>query len=226
MEMGEMTSTVAKSERDLGEGLYSLSDLRAYLSLSGVSADGAYAQDWLTGILNPVGHQKWRPDYSFGDLISLFVVRELVRKGVRSRDIRDAEKYLQVKWNTSRPFTSGDIKTDGRGVFVDDDLIAGQIEAAERHGQQVMREAISERLTSVHYDDGHAAYWTPARHILIDPRVQFGEPVIAGTRIPTGAIADMTAYASAPEIAADMGIAVDEAKAAIGFEQSLNASRN
>jgi uncharacterized protein (DUF433 family) len=220
--------TIAIDQRgtELGQGLYGLGDLRAYLSLSGEEADGAYALDWLTDILNPVGHQRRRPDYSFGDLISLFVVRELKRKGVRTRDIRDAEVWLREKWQTDRPFLSGEIKTDGRGIFVDDDLIAGQIEAAERHGQQVMREAIKERLTSVHYDDGTAAYWTPMEFVLVDPRVQFGEPVVAGTRVPTATVSDMATYAAPADIAADLGISAEKARAALTFERRLNALRN
>ncbi len=217
-------SPVQTRGQELGQGFYSLAQLRAYLSFSGSSSDGGYALDWLQDVLNPAGHQRMRPDYSFGDLISLFVVRELKKKGVRTRDIRDAESYLRSKWKTDRPFLSGEIKTDGRGVYVDDELIAGQIEAAERGGQQVMREAIRQRLTSVHYDDvGVAAYWAPMPQVLIDPRVQFGEPVIAGTRIPTQAVADMSTYANPTEIAIQLGIPQDKAAAALTFERRLAA---
>ncbi len=221
--------TIAGLERgtELGQGLYSLSSLRAYLALSGESKDGGYVLDWLTDVLNPVGHRRRRPDYSFGDLISLFVVRELKRRGVRTGDIRDAETYLREKWNTDRPFVSEEIQTDGRGIFVDDELIAGgQFEAAELRGQQVMREAVKERLTHVRYDDGTASYWMPVQHVLIDPRVQFGEPVIEGTRIPTEAVMDMTSYATVSEIAADLRISAEQANAALMFENRLSALHN
>lgn len=221
--------TISGIERgtDLGQGLYSLASLRAYVALNGEPEDGGYVLDWLTGVLNPVGHSRWRPDYSFGDLISLFVVRELKKKGVKSGHIREAEAYLRKKWNTDRPFVSDEIKTDGCGIFVDDELVAGdQLESAERHGQQVMREAVKERLTHVRYDEGTASNWTPMRHILVDPRVQFGEPVIEGTRIPTESVLDMTSYADLDGIAKELSITVGQAKAAVSFEQRLSALQN
>lgn len=191
--------------------------------MSGSPEDGDHVLNWLTGVLNPVEHHRWRPDYSFGDLISLFVVRELKLKGVRPRVIREAENYLRKKWKTDRPFISDEIKTDGCGVFVDDELIAGgQMESADRHGQQVMREAVSERLTHVRYDHGTASNWTPMRHVLVDPQVQFGEPVIEGTRIPTGSVVDMTSYATTDEVASEFGITTEQAEAALKFERRLS----
>jgi uncharacterized protein (DUF433 family) len=203
----------------LGQGLFSLADLRAYVALSGEPQDKDRVLRWLTDVLNAVHHRSRRPDYSFGDLISLFVVRELLMKGVRPRDVREAEDYLRRKWKTDRPFISEDIKTDGCGVFVDDELVAGgQLESADKHGQQVMREAVSERLTRVEYHDGMAALWVPMHDVVIDPQIQFGEPVIAGTRVPTGSIAEMSEWASVGEIADEMGVSVEQANAALKFE--------
>jgi uncharacterized protein (DUF433 family) len=212
---------------ELGKGLFSLADLRTYVALSGKPQDADRVLRWLTDVLNSVHHQSRRPDYSFGDLISLFVVRELLMKGVRPRDIREAEDYLRRKWDTDRPFVSEDIKTDGCGVFVDDELVAGgQLESADKHGQQVLREAVSERLTRVEYHDGMAALWTPTQEIVVDPRVQFGEPVIAGTRVPTESIAEMAQYASIDRIVEEMGITPQQAKAALKFEKRRGAALN
>jgi uncharacterized protein (DUF433 family) len=222
-----LTITGLERGTDLGQGLYSLASLRAYVALSGDPKDGDYVLDWLTGVLNPVGHHRWRPDYSFGDLISLFVVRELKRKGVRTKVIRDAENYLRKKWKTDRPFVSDEIKTDGCGVYVDDQLIAGgQIESADRHGQQVLREAVKEKLTHVRYVEGTASNWAPMAHVVVDPRVQFGEPVVEGTRIPTELVLDMTGYAKADEIAKELGITVGQVKAALNFEHRVSALHN
>jgi uncharacterized protein (DUF433 family) len=212
---------------ELGQGLFSLANLRAYMALSGQPEDGSRVLPWLTQVLNEVHHQRKRPDYSFGDLISLFVVRELLLKGVRPRDVREAEAYLRKKWKTDRPFISDEIKTDGCGVFVDDELVAGgQLEAAERHGQQVLREAVKKRLTRVEYQNGLASLWTPMQHVVIDPRIQFGEPVISGTRVPTESIAEMAEYATVNEIAKEMGITVPQAEAGLAFENRLSTIQN
>jgi hypothetical protein len=172
---------------ELGQGLYSLGDLRVFVSYQAGEDAGRHTLEWLTGILNPVGHTPRRPDYSFSDLVSLFVVRELLRKGVRPRTIQKAERYLRRKLRTDRPFVNDMIATDGRHVLHDDE-IAGepeQIESADLEGQQVMVDPIREQLVSVHYSDGWASRWTPARRVVVDPAVQFGEPVIEGTRLRT-----------------------------------------
>ncbi|MCW2989377.1 MAG: hypothetical protein JWM24_2315 [Solirubrobacterales bacterium] len=212
---------------ELGQGLFSLSNLRAYMAFSGAPQDANRVLPWLADVLNPVGHQAKHPDYSFGDLISLFVVRELKRKGLKTSTIREAEFYLRKKWNTDRPFVTDELKTDGCGIYVDDELVAGgQLESADKHGQQVMREAVKERLSSVHYDDGLATAWNPAQHIVVDPRIQFGDPVVSGTRIATELVADMAAYASVDKIATDMGISEEQAEAALNFERHLAGALN
>jgi uncharacterized protein (DUF433 family) len=211
--------------RDLGSGIYSLAELRAYLAFSGGPDDAEHALPWLSRTLNPVEHRRRHPDYSFSDLISLFVVRELLKKGVAPITIREAETYLRHKWGTDRPFVSDEIQTDGRGVFVDDDLIAGQIESADRHGQQVMRELIKDRLARVQYHDGSAAYWTPADRVLVDPRVQFGAPVIEGTRVPTEVVALLARKIGPDDVAHQFGISQADTNAAIVFEDRL-ALRN
>jgi uncharacterized protein (DUF433 family) len=209
----------------LGAGFYGLADLRVFLAFSGQPPDAERALPWLTRALNPVTHRSKSADYSFSDLVSLFVVRELRRKGVRASDIRTAEYYLRKKWKTDRPFVSDEIQTDGRRVFIEDEVIPGQIESADLEGQQVMREMVKDWLSYVHYHEGTAAYWTPMKKILVDPRVQFGEPVIAGTRIPTSAVADIARLAGPEDAADQLGVDLSGARAAISFETKLAALR-
>jgi uncharacterized protein (DUF433 family) len=216
---------IEKTRGDLGRGVYALSDLRAFLALSGKREDAKKTLPWLTRVLNPVGHRPWQADYSFSDLISLFVVRELVKKGVAQHTIRDAETYLRRKWKTDRPFVSDEIQTDGRRVLVDDEVIAGQIESADLYGQQVMRELIKDRLAHVHYQDGSAEYWSPMKGILVDPRVQFGEPVIAGTRLPTEAVWATVKRMGLDATITHLDVPAPAARAAIVFEEELTALR-
>ena len=227
---------VRSKRGELGQGLYSLADLRLYVAYAALEdadvdeakKDAKRALYWLSNVLLPVGHHSKRPDYSFADLISLFVVRELHYKGVPRRNIQTAETYLRKKWHTDRPFVSGEIQTDGFAIYVDDNLIEGQIESADRGGQQTMRELVRERLTSVHYEGTtmHAAYWTPLTHVLVDPRVQFGAPVVAGTRIPTAAISDAAHYASPEEIGRQFNLIPTKVESALSFEQRLAALRD
>lgn len=206
---------------DLESGFYALRDLRAYVGFDGTTADAERVSQWLSRVLHPVAREPRRPDYSFGDLISLFVVRELLAKGLSPRTIRDAEGWLRRKWRTDRPFVSGELQTDGSGIYVDDNLIAGQIESADRHGQQVMRELVRERLTRVHYHEGVAASWSPLDGVLVDPRVQFGEPVLAGTRLTTKLLYDAVQALGRDRTASRLRIMAGDMEPALAFERRL-----
>jgi uncharacterized protein (DUF433 family) len=207
----------------LGRAFYALGDLRAYLALSGSPQDADRALPWLTTVLNPIPHTPRRPDYSFSDLISLFVVRFLLQKGVTPKAIRDAESYLRDAHQTDRPFVAEDIKTDGRNVFHRDEVISGQIEAADMRGQQTMREMVKDRLTTVHYSDGTAAYWTPLENVMVDPRVQFGEPVLTGTRLPTETVAEAVRHFGPTGTAERYAISPEAVSSALAFERKLAA---
>jgi uncharacterized protein (DUF433 family) len=206
---------------DLGQGVYALSDLRVLLSVYGDPKDGKRAERWLKRVLNPVEHGRWQADYSFSDLVSLFVVRQLRERGVKPRKIRTAESYLRKLWRTDRPFAREDIKTDGVEVFCEDEVRKGQIDSASERGQQRIREAVTDGLASVFYDDGQAAYWVPMQGVLVDPRVQFGAPVVKGTRIPTEAAAGVVGNLGKEEAMLRFGLSSGRLEDAIAFEERI-----
>src|SRR4051794_32500080 len=133
--MTALTHLPESTRQELGQGVYSLADLRGFLAFSGEPRDAEWARPWLTEVLNPVPHERYQPDYSFSDLISLFVVRELLKRGVKPYRIREAESFLRAKWNTDRPFLSETIQTDGYHVYGEDPEAEG-IEAADFRGQR------------------------------------------------------------------------------------------
>ena len=210
---------------DLGMGVYALSDLRRYLAFSGTHEDAENASRWLRTALNPVVHRRWQADYSFSDLVSLFVVRELRRKGVKPRTIRDAETYLRAKWQTDRPFAREEIKTDGVEVLCDDDREADpeQIEGAGLRGQQILRHTIEHDLEGIFYADRIAACWTPASSVVVDPRVQFGSPVVAGTRVPTDAVAGVANQLGVEQAVRRFDLPTEHVLNAIAFEDRIAA---
>lgn len=217
--MSTLTDDYRSTRGNLGQGVYSLKDLRAFVALGGGERrEGERVPSWLESALNPVPHERWRPDYSFSDLISLFVVRELRRKGYPPRAIRLAEAWLREKWNMDRPFVSDDIRSDGVNIFDGNEVIPGQIEAADLGGQQTMREMVKDRLVSVRYSEGWAAYWVPMKNVLVDPRVQFGEPVIAGTRLSTELVADAVLTFGQDGAAERFGVSTEAVSSATEFE--------
>lgn len=226
--MTPITSDQHSTRADLGLGIYSLADLRAYLAYYADDASvGPLALTWLSEALNSVhGHVVRRPDYAFSDLISLFVVRELRRLGVRMNKIRQAEQHMRQTTGLERPFMHREVMTDGRDIWIVGDE-PQQLEAASGpRGQQASRIALAAYLESVQYTDSIASTWIPAEHVLVDPNVQFGEPVVQGTRVPTAAVAEIAESAGAERAASRLGIAAAETAAAISFERKLAALRN
>jgi uncharacterized protein (DUF433 family) len=224
-----MTDTLTSHPRgQLGQGIYSLADLRGYLGYFGQASDAEHALDWLA-MLNPVAHVPRQPDYSFSDLVSLFVVRELLRLGVKPRKIREAEKHMRTVRIVDRPFVFADVATDGRDVFFDNGE-PGQIESANRGGgQQASHHVMAPYLRSVRYSDevdGVATAWSPTDHVVLNPQIQFGEPVVDGTRVQTAALAEIVASAGLAQASEWLGVPLASARAAVSFERRLAALRN
>jgi uncharacterized protein (DUF433 family) len=222
-----VNATHTESTRgELGQGLYSLGELRLYVAYEGTKEDARDVFRWLTKVLNPVGHRRWRPDYSFSDLVSLFVVRELLRRGVTPAAIHDAERYLRNVLNLDRPFVSERIRTDGRNVYHGNQRVSQapeSIEAANLGGQQTMVAPIRDYLTSVTYEGELARRWNPADQVVLDPEIQFGEPVIEGTRVLTAAVAEAAERVGEERAAEQFDVEPSAARSAVWFERRLAA---
>jgi hypothetical protein len=96
--------------------------------------------------------------------------------------IRQAEQHMRKTTGLERPFVHREVMTDGRDVWIVGDE-QHQVEAASGpRGQQASRIAPAASLKSVQYTANVAATWIPAEHVLVSPHVQFGEPVVQGTR--------------------------------------------
>lgn len=210
----------------LGQGIYSLAELRAYLAYYGKAGQALY---WLGAALNPVAHRHHEPDYSFSDLVSLFVVHELRQLGVRLASIRAAEARMRRITGADRPLVSQDVATDGEEVFFAterDQVESANVSRKRRTGQQASRIVIAPYLKSVRYRGGAAVSWSPTTHVVLDPLVQFGDPVIEGTRVMTSAVADVADVAGLAVAAKRLSVPLDAAEAAVRFEHALIARSN
>jgi uncharacterized protein (DUF433 family) len=135
---------------------------------------------------------------SFVNLLELHVLSAIRREHkVNMRKIRQAVDELEKQFRSSHPLVDQEMLTDGTDIFVDS---IGQLVNLNKHGQYAMREVLSAYLKRIERDEAGLAIRlypftrrlgedTP-RIIAIDPRVAFGRPVIAGTRIPTAEVAE------------------------------------
>ena len=126
---------------------------------------------------------------TFEDLVSVRVIAVLRSLGVSWPKIRRAEQWMRDKTGYRRPFAVERVWTETEDVFAE--FPEGFI-AASRQGQLAFVELFGQYLQPVedmtfirHNGVSVAATWTLHKDVMINPRIQFGEPCIVGTRIRT-----------------------------------------
>ncbi len=168
-----------------------------------------------------------RTAISFLDLVDLLVVGQFRSAGVSFQTIRRAYGILQRRFDTAHAFSHRFLLTDGHTILVEymnelgDDHLEDVIT-----GQRAMPEILREYLKEIDYDDATnlAKQWHVASGVLIDPRRNFGKPIV-----PSG-VSTSVIYSSAKgnnndyELVADLfGISAESVRDAVIFEQELAA---
>jgi uncharacterized protein (DUF433 family) len=164
---------------------------------------------------------------TFGDLISLFVVRGLRKAGVEIPDIKAAEHSLAALWGVAKPFAYGEFRT-GYGAIVTE-LKKGEQPVAVRGAiQEILYSLVKNDLTNVTYDaEQRARRWRATEFISLRPDLQFGQPCIDGTRITTRAVRQFVLGGeSLEELAEDLNVPVTQLEAALRYEEKLAKRRN
>lgn len=172
---------------------------------------------------------------SFNNLAELHILSALRNEDVSLQRVRQAIAYLRKEFDEERhPLLSTDLSTDGANVFIEK---FGQLVNISRHGQVAFREILEAHLRRIDRDpnSGTVLRLFPfvkavrsaqdavgqARLVAIDPRVSFGRPVIAGTRVPTTELAGRwSAGETIAEIAEDFGLDAGLVEDAIRYERA------
>ena len=138
-----------------------------------------------------------RAAISFVELVEILVVSAFLSRGLPMRTIRKARRRAASKLETDHPFAYKRFKTDGRGIFIElaeeSDTYRPLIELSA--GQYGFPQILNRYLEQIDFDVETlmAERWWPlgrGKPIVLDPKVAFGSPVIAETRIPVSAIMD------------------------------------
>ena len=126
---------------------------------------------------------------TFEDLVSIRVIAVLRSLGVSWPKIRRAEQWMRDKTGYRRPFAVERVWTETEDVFAD--FPEGFI-AASRQGQLAFVELVGQYLQPVedmtfirHNGVSVAATWMPHEDVMMNPKIQFGEPCIVGSRMRT-----------------------------------------
>lgn len=204
-----------------------------------VQVPKATIRTWALGRWYDTGQQKqfWKPlitiadratpTLSFRNTIELHVLAAMRRKHkIEMPAVRKAISYLSKRLNISNPLAEQQMLTDGKDLFVEQ---LGKLVNISRDGQLEMRTLMEVYLSRIDRDPvGLPIRLFPftrtriedsPRLIVLNPRIQFGRPCIAGTGVPTSIIAERyRAGESIEALAEDYGQKAANIQEAIRFE--------
>lgn len=144
-----------------------------------------WAKDGLAGGYLKGIHNK-RLFINFRDLISLRAITAMRANGMSHRQIVVAEQVLRKRYEQDYPFATMEFWTlPPTDVLIKE---GGTLLSASRHLQSAMA-FFEEYMCPYHnltFDIfSISASWRPYDNVLLDPQIQYGEPCIEGTRVPT-----------------------------------------
>ena len=178
---------------------------------------------------------------SFINLIEVYVLAAIRRQHhVSLSTVRQALDYLKRKHPSPHPLADRTLETDGLDLFVEsfESLIniskEGQLgirKVLEIHLRRIERDlsGLAVRLYLFTRRDLQLNTWETSevapRIVVVDPRVAFGRPVLAGTHIPTEVIYQrFGAGESVEQLADDYDRTPSEIEEAIRCEQYGHAA--
>ena len=166
---------------------------------------------------------------SFANLCELHVLASIRRQhGVTLQTVRKACTYLRRELGRRDPLLSPDMLTDGKDLFVEK---LGTLVNVSRQGQTEMKTLLEAYLKRIERDRVGAPVRlypfssettrSSPKSIVIDPRIQFGKPCVAGAWVPTRIIAErFRANETIASIAYDYGIPVQKIEDALRYEMA------
>ncbi len=175
-----------------------------------------------------------RPDrnkhlLSFNNLVEAHTLNAIRKEHhIDLQKVRLTLSFVQREFDLKHPLVEQRFETDGIDLFIHH---YGQLINVSQDGQLAMKNVLEEYLKRVERDpSGRAARLYPFlraeghrenKSVVIDPYISFGNPVIAGTGIPTSIIAGrFNAGESVTELSKDYGRETFEIEEAIRYERA------
>ena len=137
---------------------------------------------------------------SFINLVEIHVLDAIRRDHrISLHKVRTAIDFIKEELTSDHPLAYHKLETDGLDLFVEE---YGQLINVSQAGQLVLWKLLQAHLQRIDRDSaGYALRLYPftrkrlqhieePKAIVIDPRISFGRPVLAGTGIPTAIIAE------------------------------------
>lgn len=160
----------------------------------------------------------------FRDLLELRTVARFVQQGVLLQVVRATIDVARESLG-DYPLQSRRFVTDGRKIFLEAiDRVGGEASILDIRERQFAIESIirPSLIEGIEYGEHYQALrWFPVpkkKVIVLDPAVQFGEPIIADAGVPTDTLA--------AALAAEGGDVQRVARLYRGTPQAVNAARD
>lgn len=178
------------------------------------------------GQLEPIDHSL---ALGFLDLIEIRFVDAFLKAGVSWAILRKAHERGVAVFRTPHPFCTHKFKTDGHEIFIELHKETGEPSLVEIvHNQHVFSQIVGSFLKELEFSGNDVLLrWRPMtsrRLIVLDPKRNFGRPIVARHGVPTeilfrarnacGSVAEVSRWYEVPE---------DEIEDAVEFERSLAA---
>ena len=233
-----MSTPVEASGQYEYDGLYEPAEIASYLRVAlppqvivrtRPTSRGIYT--WIRrGIVAPDQQDTPGRDLvaDFEDLVSCQAVALFRAEGLRLRDIARAERFFASRYGTLKPFAHHDFWYSRRDIlapFNAEFLVSGVFPGQLAIKDLVLSEAafLRDRL-GFSSQTGQAVEWEPMDGIALVPNVQFGQPCLKGTRIPTSTLWSFVAGGDPVEaVADDYGIEVADVERACEWERQVRA---
>lgn len=216
-------------EPKIGEGIYLAKDVSKILKL-----DYNKTYRWMVGYWGSGLDENTQ--YTFGEvgnrainflsLIEFYTFFKLREKGISSVEIKKIHKTLSQLHNTKYPFAIAHefyVENRKKRKFMYYEYLDNIIKHDKR--RQFSLRFIERFLDKVEFDDDNIAVrfypLTNSKNVVVDPKHQFGQPVVSGTNIKTQTIFSLyNGGESLEDIGNLYNISKSEVKDAIAFHKA------
>lgn len=170
----------------------------------------------------PEGKRR-RAGLSYLQLVEVAYVASCRKQGMPLKRIKRARAYLASAFGVEHPFADLRLCTVGPHIMAETGL--DELVVADASGQMAWRPFIAARINQFEFDEmsSLALRWFPRGRdvpVIVDPRFNFGKPVLSRSGVATWVVADALSSGQDPEdIMLDYGVDAEELASAEAFEK-------
>lgn len=225
-----MSTEIQHIEPKIGEGIYLVRDVSKILKINYAKTNRWIVDYWGRTLDKNI-------KYIFGDadnrainflsLIEFYTFFRLREKGLSTSQIRELHHHLSKVLSTKYPFATAQDFYVEKGKKAKKFVYYEYLDNLIRHDKknQFSLRFVQEFLEKIEFDDNNlASRFFPlakSRNIVVDPKHQFGQPVIAGTNIKTQTIFSLYEGGESLEDIGDLyNISIDKVQDAIAFQKA------